>query len=202
MIRLLIFIFAVVFFAAAATLLFSLGDTVRVEAFGWKADAPAGIAGAFAALLFGAVAAIVSIVKDITAIRRRSALRQIIKRRNRGVDALVEAAAALGAGKDARALSLSLKAARLLDRDDVAALFAPVPAPQRAGGVDPEPETDEARDTALQKRVVPSPQEALTPAPMPLSLPDGVSDGVRETVAALEAEEALDRDAAAARRVS
>lgn len=191
MLRLLIFILSVVFFAAAATILLTLGQAVHVEAFGWKLDVPAGVAGAVIALTLGAVGLLVSLYKDAMGMRRRRVLRGVLKRREKGVDLLVEAASAQARADTAKAGKLAQKAARLLDRKDVIALFAAPPAVQSAPVEierDPEPEAETAAIEEIEPEKPPEPILAALPAPA--EAPD------------LNAEEALDRDANAARRVS
>lgn len=195
MIRLLIFILSVVFFAAAVTILLTLGQAVHIEAFGWRMDVPAGLAAAFVALVLGAFGLLVSLYKDFTGMRRRRVLRGVLKRREKGVDALVEAAAAHARADFAKAGKLSQKASKLLDRDDVIALFAAPAAPAPASvetDIDraPPADPDDAPEAA------PEPPPALAPAPAPAALPPPA-----ETPESL-AEDTLDRDAAAARRVS
>ena len=189
MIRLLIFILSVVFFAAAATILLTLGQSVHVEAFGWKMDAPAGLAGAFVALVLGAFGLIVSLYKDFTGMRRRRVLRGVLKRREKGVDTLVEASSAHARADYAKAGKLAHKASKLLDRDDILALFAAPLRPEAAPveleiDLEPEPEAPVAKE--IEAQPIPEPAPAALPPP-----PE-----------ALGPEEALDRDANAARRVS
>jgi hypothetical protein len=189
MLRLLIFILSIVFFAALATILLTLGQSVHVEAFGWKLDAPAGVAGAAVALFLGAFGLVVSLYKDFTGMRRRRVLRGVLKRREKGVDTLVEAASAHARADYPKAGKLAQKASKLLDRDDVLALFAAPPAPEYAPvdiAIDPDP-VEETKPVATDE-----PAPAALPAPLdePAEAPERL------------AEETLDRDAAAARRVS
>lgn len=204
MIRLLIFILSVVFFAAAATILLTLGQRVSVEAFGWKMDAPAGVAGAFIALFFAAFGLLVSLYKDFTGMRRRRVLRGVLRRREKGVAALVEAAQAHARAEYPKAAKHARKASKLLDRDDVAVLFAaPPPAPDvtletipddieievelEPGGAEPE------------EAAAPSPALPEPPPPAALPSPAAPTAGPPDTP---DPEESLDRDAAAARRVN
>lgn len=189
MIRLLIFMLSVVFFAAAATMLLTLGQSVRIEAFGWKLDAPAGVAGAFVALVLGAVGLLVSLYKDFTGMRRRRVLRGVLKRREKGVDALVEAASAHARADYAKAGKLAQKASKLLDRDNVGALFAAPAEPQQAAveiAVDLEPEPEAPAVPEIEAQPVPEPAPPALPAPPEAPDPEAT----------------LDRDANAARRVS
>lgn len=195
MIRLLIFIFSIVFFAAAATILLTLGQSVHVEAFGWRMDAPAGVAGAAIALFLGAFGLLVSLYKDFTSMRRRRVLRGVLKRREKGVDTLVEAATARARADFEKAGKLAQKASKLLDRDDVLALFAAPPAPEPEPveiDIDLEPEAETKPSAAIE------PVPAAEAAPAALPAPANALQEAPERLA----EETLDRDAAAARRVS
>ncbi len=190
MIRLLIFILSAVFFAAAGTILLSLGQRVHVEAFGWKLDAPAGVAGANIAIVVGAFGLLVSLYKDVMGMRRRRVLRGVLKRREKGIDSLLEAAAAHAGAEYAKAEKLAQKASRLLDRDGVNALFAPPSATAAPAAIDIESAPDLGAPVPAE---IPLEQPV---APMPAALPAPAEAPDRL------AEEALDRDAAAARRVS
>lgn len=199
MIRLLTFLLGAIFFAALVTALFSLGAAVHVEAFGWQADPPAGVAAAaFAAVLF-AVGLVVSLYKDFISMRRRALLRGVLKRRDKGVDALVEAAGAHQRADHRKAGRLAQKASRLLDRDDFLALFAPAPAPVEIE-VELEPEPELA--AAPQPEPPPEPEPLAAPVAMPAIAPPTEAAPAPEEPPAPTAEEALDRDIAAARRVS
>ena len=200
MIRLLIFILSAVFFAAAATILLTLGQRVSVEAFGWKMDAPAGVAGAFIALVLGSFGLLVSLYKDFTGMRRRRVLRGVLRRREKGVAALVEAAQAHARADYTRAGKLSRKASKLLDRDDIAALFA---APPPAPGVTQDSLADEVEievelEPGAEPEEAPAPPPALPEPPSPVAPPAPVVP----TAGPPDPEESLDRDAAAARRVN
>jgi len=202
MIRLLTFLFGAIFFAALVTLLFGLGETVHVEAFGWQADPPAGIAGAFIAALLFAVGLLVSLYKDFAGLRRRAVLRGVIKRREKGVDALVEAVSSHRRADFGKADRQAQKASRLLDRDDILTLFSPTPTPA------PAPEAAAPVAVALEfsreksevapetAAIAPPAEEQAAPLLSPASEAAPAEDVERR------AEEALDRDIAAARRVS
>jgi len=206
MIRLLTFLFGAIFFAALVTLLFGLGETVHVEAFGWQADPPAGIAGAFIAALLFAVGLLVSLYKDFAGLRRRAVLRGVIKRREKGVDALVEAVSSHRRADFGKADRLAQKASRLLDRDDILTLFSPTPTPTPTPAPAPEAaapvavalefsheKSEVAPETAA---IAPPAEEQAAPLLSPASEAAPAEDVERR------AEEALDRDIAAARRVS
>jgi hypothetical protein len=200
MIRLLIFLLWVVFAAFVITVVLSPGASVKLEAFGWRLDAPAGVAGGALALLLGATALIVSLWKDWTAMRRRSLLRAVLKRREKGVAALVEAAEAHQAADFKKAEKLSVKAAKLLDRDAVARLFKAPPEPLME-----DPAASPAEISAPEPEPPPSP--ALIPPPTeeaasPESGPAPPPDAHAPPPELADTEEALDRDVAAARRVN
>jgi hypothetical protein len=193
MLRLLIFIFSVVFFAAAVTILLTLGETVHVEAFGWSIDPPAGVAGVIVAFVLGAVALLVSLYKDFTGLRRRRVLRGVLKRREKGVDALVDAVGSYMRADYAKAGKHAQKAAKLLDRDNLIALLAPPPAPDPA----PEPAPVAVEIDPAPPAEAPAADEPLIAAP-----PDPPPAALPPPAEAPHEEDALDRDAAAARRVS
>jgi uncharacterized membrane-anchored protein len=202
MIRLLIFLLWVVFAAFVITVVLSPGDSVMLEAFGWRLDAPAGVAGGALALLLGATALIVSLWKDWTAMRRRSLLRAVLKRREKGIAALVEAAEAHQAADFKKAEKLSVKAAKLLDRDAVARLFKAPPEPlveeltaAPAEIAAPVPEPEPPPSPAL---IPPPTEEAASPESEPAPPPDAYAPPPELA----DTEEALDRDVAAARRVN
>ncbi len=188
MLRLLRFILAAVMLAAAITLMFSLGEGVHVEAFGWKADAPAGFAAGVIALTLFAVAFLVSLYKDLTGLRRRAMLRGVIKRREKGVDTLVAAALAQQGADFDKAKRLAEKASRLLDRDDVIGLFRRPDEAAAPVAIDPALALDRVGPEPAIAAIDPPVEEPQPPAALPS--PDS------------RAEEALDRDIDAARRVS
>lgn len=193
MIRLLIFILSVVFFAAALTILLTLGQSVQIAAFGWKMDVPAGVAAAFVALVLGAFGLLISLYKDFTGMRRRRVLRGVLKRREKGVEALVGAASAHVRADYAKAAKLAQKASKLLDRDDVIALFAAPASRQVEPETEPveieiELEPEAETPTAPVIEAQPAPEPAPAALPPPAETPDP--------------QETLDRGANAARRVS
>lgn len=204
MIRLLIFLLWVVFAAFVITAMLSLGESVKIEAFGWRLDAPAGVAGAGLALFAGAAGLLVSLWRDWTGMRRRGVLRGVLKRRDKGVTALVDAAIAHQAADYRKAEKLAAKAAKLLDRDAVVTLFRPAPAPAPVEiEIEvppppplPEPEPEPELLLPPAEDVAAPPETA--PEPAPLAPPDAAATPPDE--AAIE--EALDRDVAAARGVS
>lgn len=98
MIRVLIFIIWVVFFAALLTLLLSVRSAVSAEAFGWRFDLPAGVAASLAiglaAILIGATA----LLKDAFGAAKSARARKAIARRERGLAAMTKGLEALAAG--------------------------------------------------------------------------------------------------------
>ncbi|MDZ7629409.1 MAG: heme biosynthesis HemY N-terminal domain-containing protein [Parvularculaceae bacterium] len=181
MLRLLIFIFFAALIALGVVALLTLGETVKVEAFGWKIDAPPGLAAVTIAAILGATALLAGLWKDFVHLRRRGVLRGVLKRREKGVDILLEAVRARADANSERAAKLAAKAARLLDRDAIASLFAleePAPVP-----VSPKNDPPPASDPPTEK-IAPPPESLLPP------------------VSEESADESLDRDVDAARRVN
>jgi outer membrane biosynthesis protein TonB len=205
MLRLLIFLLWVVFAAFLVTLALTFGESVKIEAFGWRMDAPAGVAGAGLALLLGATALIVSLWKDWTGMRRRALLRAVLKRREKGVAAFVEAVEAHQAGDDRRTHKLATKAAKLLDRDAIAGLFRrppetmkEEPAPEKAAPEEPAP----AEIAAPEPQPAPSPEPQIPPQPATPVLPPPTDEATLPPPDAVDADKAFERDIAAARRVN
>lgn len=204
MLRLLIFLLWVVFAAFIVTLALTLGESVKVEAFGWRMDAPAGVAAAALLLLLGATALLVSLWKDWTGMRRRGLLRAVLKRREKGVAAFVEAVEAHRAGDNRRTQKLATKAAKLLDRDAIAGLFKPPPEPLKEESA---PQEILPEDTAPAAIAAPEPQQG--PAPRPALIPPPTDEPVPPPPDAAasapdkgDADNAFERDIAAARRVN
>lgn len=196
MLRLLIFLMWVVFAAFVITLALTLGQSVKVEAFGWRMDAPAGVAAAAFALLLGATGLAVSLWKDWTGMRRRSLLRAVLKRREKGVAAFIDAVEAHQAGDDRRTQKSATKAAKLLDRDAIAGLFRPPPAPA-------EPEQPEPAIVAPQPEPEPQPEPQPPPALIPPPAKEAAPpDAAAPAPEAADADESFERDIAAARRVN
>ena len=206
MLRLLIFLLWVVFAAFAVTLVLALGASVKIEAFGWRMDAPAGVAGFAVALLLGLTALAVSLWKDWTAMRRRSLLRSVLKRREKGVAAFVEAVEAHRAGDDRQAQKLATKAAKLLDRDAIAGLFRRPPEPATE---EPAPEEIALEDRSPAEIAAPEPEPEPALQPAPTRIPPPADDAAPPPPDAYapppdeaDADDAFDRDIAAARRVN
>lgn len=199
MLRLLIFLLWVVFAAFVLTLALSLGQSVKVEAFGWRMDAPAGVAGAALALILAGVALVVSLWKDWTSMRRRSLLRAVLKRREKGVALLIEAVTAHQSGEGGKAEKLSVKAAKLLDRDAVAGLFRAAPAALQTEEPAPEPEPQAMPELEPEPVLIAPPAEEPGPAEPPPPPPPDAGASAPENVGA---DDAADRDVAAARQVS
>jgi hypothetical protein len=214
MLRLLIFLLWVVFAAFLITLALTLGESVKIEAFGWRMDAPAGVAAGALALLLGATGLIVSLWKDWTGMRRRGLLRAVLKRREKGVAAFVEAVEAHRAGDDRRTQKLATKAAKLLDRDVIAGLFRPPPQPLKEEPALEETAAEEpapAEIAAPEPRPEPAPAPAIEipPQPAPPVLPPPTDeaappppDAAASAPDKVDAEDAFERDIAAARRVN
>ncbi|MEK7266378.1 MAG: heme biosynthesis HemY N-terminal domain-containing protein, partial [Pseudomonadota bacterium] len=104
MIRLLIFVLWVIFFAAALTALFSVRSTFPIEAFGWKMDVPAGLAAAVAIFLAASVALMTSMLKDLVGARKSARARKALDLREKGLAAITRGfeAIAIGDGPAAR----------------------------------------------------------------------------------------------------
>jgi len=202
MLRLLIFLLWVVFAAFAVTVLLTFGEAVKIEAFGWRMDVPAGVAGAALALLLAATALVVSLWNGWSALRRRSLLRAALKRREKGVAALVEAARAHQAADYRTSGRLAGKAAKLLDRDAIATLFAaPAPVEIELDLPPPEAETQppvEEDRTAL----APPAEEVSAPALIAQSPQPAPPDAGAVAPEQADAEDAQDRTIAAARQIS
>ncbi len=212
MLRLLIFLLWVVFAAFLVTLALTFGESVKVEAFGWRMDAPAGVAAGALALLLAVTALIVSLWKDWTAMRRRGLLRAVLKRREKGVAAFVEAVEAHRAGDERRTEKLATKAAKLLDRDVIAGLFRPPPEPVKE---EPAPEETApehpapAEIAAPEPQPEPEPEPQIPPRPAAPVLPPPADeaappppDAAASAPDKVDAEDAFERDIAAARRVN
>ncbi len=104
MIRILIFILWIIFFAAALTLLFSLRAAVPVEAFGWRMDIPSGLAILAAVSLSALVAMGTSAIKDMLAAPKLARARKELERREKGVAAIAKGFDAIAAGDAAAAM--------------------------------------------------------------------------------------------------
>ncbi len=124
MIRILIFILWVAFFAGVLTLLSAVRGEISAEAFGWRFDLPVGAAIA-ALFLFGAfVAGATSLLKDAFAAPRTIHARKEISRREKGVMALSRGLDALAAGDGAGAKKEADVAMKTLGAAPVARLLA------------------------------------------------------------------------------
>jgi HemY protein len=124
MIRILIFIGWVIFFAAALTALLSLRETASIEAFGWRMELPIGVAAASllasCALLFGAA----SLTGEALTARRRAAARRDALRREKGLAAVTKGLDAIAAGDAAAARRQAAIAGKALGGAPVARLIA------------------------------------------------------------------------------
>lgn len=103
MIRILIFLLSVVFFAFVITYLASLDSRVTGEAFGWKFDGPSGliVGGLLAAFLIAIY--LTHKIKDIMALPGKIRAREAEARRQRGVAALTRGFEAVASGDAADA---------------------------------------------------------------------------------------------------
>ncbi len=103
MIRILIFLLGVVFFAGAITLLASFDSRITGEAFGLRFDGPSGLILGAAIAAFLAAIYLTHKVKDIMAWPAKLRAREAAARRERGVAALTRGleAVAVGDGEDA-----------------------------------------------------------------------------------------------------
>lgn len=124
MIRLLIFVLWIVFFAAALTALFGVRPTFPVEALGWKMDVPAGLA-FVAALFFAATVALAtSIVKDFAAAPKTARARKAIEEREKGLAAIARGLEAIAIGDGRAARREAERAAKALGGAPAARLIA------------------------------------------------------------------------------
>lgn len=144
MIRLLIFLLWIVFFAALLTLLFTLKSEVSAEAFGWRFDVPLGVLlgalAGFSALLIGATA----LIKDALKAPGSSRARRAARRRETGLAALAKGFEALSAGDPAGARKAADAAGKALGEAAVVRLLAAEAAPNGAAfaGLLNAPETE------------------------------------------------------------
>lgn len=124
MIRLLIFALWIVFFAAVLTILFGIRTALAIEAFGWRMDAPAGLA-ILAALVFaGLIALATSFVKDLAGAPKTARIRRKISQRERGLAALTRGLEAIAIGDGAAARREAERAAKALGSVPVTKLIA------------------------------------------------------------------------------
>lgn len=124
MIRLLIFALWIVFFAAVLTILFGIRTALAIEAFGWRMDAPAGLA-ILAALVFaGLIGLATSFVKDLAGAPKTARIRRKISQRERGLAALTRGLEAIAIGDGAAARREAERAAKALGPAPVTKLIA------------------------------------------------------------------------------
>ncbi len=124
MIRLLIFLLWIVFFAGALTLLFSIRSAIPLEAFGWRMDIPAGLAILVTLAIAGVVAIAVSIAKDLALAPKAARAKKEIDRREKGVEALTRGLEAIAAGNSAAARREAQIAYKTLGTKPVTRLIA------------------------------------------------------------------------------
>lgn len=115
MIRILIFLLFVVFFAFVITVLASLDSRITGEAFGYNFDGPSGIILGGLAFLFLAAIYLTHAIKNIIAMPGKIKAREKEARRERGVAALTRGLEAVAAGDAADASHHAKVARRHLD---------------------------------------------------------------------------------------
>ncbi len=114
MIRLLIFLLWIVFFAGLLTLVMRADGRMPIEAFGWRVDAPAGLIVIGLALISGAVLVTTSFLKDLAGAPKAARARKALARRDSGLASLARAHAAIASGDSASARREAQAAARAL----------------------------------------------------------------------------------------
>lgn len=124
MIRLLIFVLWIIFFAAALTALFAVRSAFPVEAFGWKMEIPAGLAFVIALFFAATVALATSLLKDIVSAPRAARARKAIELRESGLAAVTRGLEAIASGDGAAAKREADRAAKALAGAPVAKLIA------------------------------------------------------------------------------
>jgi HemY protein len=103
MLRILIFLLSIVFFAFAVTYLASLDNRITGEAFGYKFDGPSGIIVGGLLFAFAAAIYLTHKIKDMLDIPRKLKAREAETRRARGVAALTRGLEAVAVGDAADA---------------------------------------------------------------------------------------------------
>lgn len=124
MIRLLIFLSWVVFFAFILTLLFALRRPIAIEAFGWRADLPAGAALLAFVAIAAMVAGAISLLKDVAAAPKAARARREVERREKGLAAITRGLEAIALGDAGGARREAAIATRTLKEAPVARLLA------------------------------------------------------------------------------
>lgn len=124
MIRLLIFILFVIFFAAIVTAFFVLPGRIPVDAFGWRMDVPAGVAVIAAALFVAVIFLVASTLKDLVGAPRAARARKEIAKREKGLAAVTRGLEAIAAGDGALARREAASASKALGGAPVAKLIA------------------------------------------------------------------------------
>ena len=115
MIRVLIFLLAIVLFAGTATYLAGFESRITGEAFGYKFDGHSGLVTGFLLLVFFLAIYLTHKIKDILAMPARLKVRDKEKRRERGVAALTRGLEAVMVGDAADAAHHAKVARRHLD---------------------------------------------------------------------------------------
>ena len=124
MIRILIFLSWVMFFAFALTLVVTLKSAISLEAFGWRADLPAGAAIIIAAVATALVSLLISLIKDVAAAPKAARVKREIDRREKGLAAITRGLEAIALGDGAAARREAVTATRALKEAPVAKLLA------------------------------------------------------------------------------
>ncbi|MCB2112314.1 MAG: heme biosynthesis HemY N-terminal domain-containing protein [Parvularculaceae bacterium] len=124
MIRILIFFGWVIFFAGALTVFATVRNVVGLEAFGWRADIPAGAAIVAMLVAVALVALSISVVKDIAMAPKASRARREIEKREKGLAAITRGLEAIALGDGPAAKREAAIAIRNLKDAPVAKLIA------------------------------------------------------------------------------
>ncbi|OFX04722.1 MAG: hypothetical protein A3E78_16445 [Alphaproteobacteria bacterium RIFCSPHIGHO2_12_FULL_63_12] len=124
MIRLLIFVLWIVFFAAALTALFGIRSAIPIEAFGWKMDIPSGLV-IIGAIFFAAMVALAtSLMKDFIGAPKMARAKKAIEQREKGLAAITRGLEAIAAGDGPAARREADRAEKALGGAPVTKLIA------------------------------------------------------------------------------
>lgn len=124
MIRILIFLSWVVFFAVVLTLFATFKNPIGIEAFGWRAELPAGAAIVAAIIAIALIALLISVIKDVAIAPKTARARREIERREKGLAAITRGLEAIALGDGAAAKREAMIATRNLKEAPVAKLIA------------------------------------------------------------------------------
>lgn len=124
MIRLLIFILWVIFFAIVLTAFFAIKSRIPLEAFGWRMDLPAGVALAAVALFAAIIFILTSTAKDLLGAPRAARARKELEKREKGLAAVTRGLEAIAAGDGALARREAASASKALGGAPVTKLIA------------------------------------------------------------------------------